>query len=149
MGSVNWYKKAQNINDLNKLKNIATQFRQQMVKCYDDDCLKSLCLPISRKLKEFLISKGFNTAIVVQGVFKVDNPDPSVMDDWRKEDFESPEEMEEASYTPLHYWVEINNIIIDITADQFNDELDSPVSPVEIGTYEQLERYTPIHKDWI
>jgi len=57
--------------------------------------------------------------------------------------------MEEATYTPLHYWVEVNDIIIDITADQFNDELDYPISPVEIGTYSDLERYTSINKDWI
>jgi hypothetical protein len=141
-----WYKTA---IDTNKLTQLATQFRKQMVKCYNDECLKSLCLPISRKLKDFLISKGFNTAIVVQGVFRVDNPDTEATADWDPKDFESPEEMEEATYTPLHYWVEVNDIIIDITANQFNDELDEPVSPVEIGTYSDLERYTAIHKDWI
>jgi hypothetical protein len=143
---MSWYKLAV---DINKLTQLATQFRKQMVKCYNDECLRSLCLPISRKLKDFLVSKGFNTAIVVQGVFKVDNPAPEATKDWDTKDFESPEEMEKATYTPLHYWVEINDIIIDITADQFNDELNNTVSPVEIGSYSDLERYTTIHKDWI
>ena len=143
---MNWYKISTNTQKLNEL---ATQFRKQMVKCYDDECLKNLCLPISRKLKEFLVSKGFNNAIVVQGVFKVDNPDIDAYSEWDINDFENEEEMESATYTPLHYWVEVNNIIINITASQFNDELDYPVEPVEIGTYQDMERYTPIHKDWI
>jgi len=143
---MNWYKIA---IDINKLTQLATQFRKQMVKCYDDECLKSLCLPISRKLKEFLISKGFNTAIVVQGTFRIDNPDLTATEDWEVKDFESSEEMEELKYTPLHYWVEVDNIIVDITADQFNDELDEPVSSIEIGTYSDLGKYIAIHKDWI
>jgi len=64
--------------------------------------------------------------------------------------------MEEATYTPLHYWVEVlispnenENLIVDITASQFNDEIDMPQNPIEIGTYDELTRYTPIHKDWI
>jgi len=67
---MNWYKKAINLTQITQITQLATQFRKQMVKYYDDESLKALCLPISRKLKEFLVSKGFNTAIVVQGVFK-------------------------------------------------------------------------------
>lgn len=141
-----WYKIAQNINQLTQ---IATQFRKAQVKCYDDQCLKNLCLPMSRKLKNLLISKGFNTAIVTQGVFKIDKPNPEAIAELDPNDFNNTEDFEEAKYTPLHYWVEINNIIIDVTASQFNDELDEPVNPIEIGTYEELERYTPIAKDWI
>lgn len=146
---LNWYKVSK--IDVNKLTQLATQFRKQMVEyyCDDDECLRSLCLQVSRKLKEFLILNGFNTAIVVQGVFRVDNPDPSAYSEWDTRDFESEEEMQEATYTPLHYWVEVNDIIVDITADQFNDELDDPVTAVEIGTYGNLSRYTPINKDWI
>lgn len=139
------YKISQNLQSLTQ---IATQFRKQMIKCYDDECLRSLCLPVSRKLKEYLISKGYD-AIVVQGVFTVDNPDPEATQEWDINDFESQEEMEDATYHPLHYWVEIRDLIIDITADQFNDELDEPVPPINIGTYQELERYKAIHKDWI
>jgi hypothetical protein len=105
---MNWYKKS-NIQNLSK---IATQFRSQMVKCYDDDCLKALCLQVSRKLKEYLITKGYD-ATVVQGVFRIDNPDPEALAEMDTKDW-TEQEIEEAQYTPLHYWVEINNLIIDV-----------------------------------
>lgn len=139
------HKTSANINQLNQ---IATQFRQQQVKCYDDECLRNKCLPISRKLKALLLSKGFNTAIVTQGIFKVDNPNPEAIAELDPKGL-TKEEFEESKYTPLHYWVEVNNVIIDVTASQFNDELESPMNPIEIGTYEELERYVPIHKDYI
>jgi len=130
------------------IQQIALEVRKNMVKCYDDECLKTYCLPASRLLKSELIKSGYD-ATVTQGVFRVDNPDPSATEDWDPKDFENEEEMQEATYTPLHYWVEVGNTIIDITASQFNDELDDPVSPIEIGTYASLERYTPIAKDFI
>jgi hypothetical protein len=142
---MSWYKTA--IRQKN-IKQIAQEVRISMVKCYNDNCLKALCLPVSRKLKEALLRNGYD-AIVVQGVFTVDNPDPEAYADWDANDFENEDQMEEAKYTPLHYWVEVGNTIIDLTADQFNDELDAPVSSIQIGTYAALGRYTPIHKDWI
>jgi hypothetical protein len=52
-------------------------------------------------------------------------------------------------HNPLHYWVEVNrNIIVDITASQFNDELDIPVEPILIGTHEELWQYTSLRRDW-
>jgi len=141
---MNWYK----TSGRKTIPQIAQYVRSNLIKCYDDECLRSLCLPVSRQLKTELVKNGYD-AIVVQGVFRVDNPDPTASDDWDPSDFENEEEMESAKYTPLHYWVEVNNMIVDLTANQFNDELSEPVSPIEIGSYADLERYTPIHRDWI
>ena len=143
----NWYKLSQKLQRPT-IEQIAVNVRKNMVKCYDDDCLKALCLPVSRKLKEELIRNGYD-AIVVQGVFKIDLPNEEYFEDWDVEDFKNEQEMEEAKYTPLHYWVEVKDIIIDITASQFNDELDEPVDAIQIGSYADLERYIPIHKGWI
>jgi len=145
---MNWYKISKKIINI---KNIANNIRKSQVKCYggDDECLKATCLPSSRTLKDALIKNGYD-AIVVQGVFRVDNPDPTLTEEWDVNDFENEEEMEEAKYTPLHYWVEVDNLVVDITADQFNDELEEDLmDPITIGTYSELERYIPIHKDWI
>jgi hypothetical protein len=149
----NWYKIAQN---LSKIQAIAKKVYQQMSLDEDDETLKSLCLPAARKVTAELNKENINS-IVVQGTFTIDDPDFSVYEEWDVEDFGGDEEMmEQAIYTPLHYWAEVlmsrdesQNIIVDITASQFNDELNSPVQPIIIGTYAQLPRYTPITKDWI
>jgi hypothetical protein len=139
---MNWYKKSQLT-----IQSIAQKVRSTLT-CDSDDCLKAYCLPASRKLKSELVKNGYD-AIVVQGVFTVDNPDPSASEDWDIKDFGSEEEMESAKYTPLHYWVEVNGLIVDITASQFNDELDESVRDILIGTYEELDRYRVIVRDWV
>lgn len=149
---MSWYKISQ---DLSKIQGIAAKVRSGMA-TNDDDALQAMCLPASRKVVEELGRQGIN-AIVVQGTFTIDNPDPSASEDWDIEDFMGDEEMmEQATYTPLHYWAEVlispnenENLVVDITASQFNDELDSPVPAIQIGTYSQLGRYTPIQRDWI
>jgi len=149
----NWYKISQN---LSQLKTLALQYRQQITQGNnDDDFLREQCNKISQSFKRFLISKGIQ-ATITRGVFKIDNPpeysedlnNQNNTEDWGDDVYESEEERIEASYYPLHYWVEVNNIIIDLTANQFNDELNSPVSSIEIGTYADLKRYTPITKDY-
>ena len=153
---MNWYKIAQiaqNFQELGKLRQLATQFRLEQVKSNSDEYLRERCLPTSRDLTKLLISNGYNTAIVTQGLFRCDRPSPYVSANWKVEDFWTKELMEEAKYTPLHYWVEVlmngSDIIVDLTATQFNDELDAPVSAVEIGTYSDLGRYKAIQKDYI
>lgn len=151
---ISWYKIAQSNPLISKILPIAQSTRASLADADDDD-LKTYCLPASRALSKKLNEQNIR-AIVVQGVFKVDFPDPSASSNWDVNDFENEEEMEEATYTPLHYWVEVlispnenKNLIIDITASQFNDEIDVPQDSIEIGTYDELPRYTPIHKDWI
>jgi len=151
---ISWYKIAQSNPLMNKILPIAQSTRASLADADDDD-LKTYCLPASRALSKNLNEQNIR-AIVVQGVFRVDFPDSEATSDWDVNDFENEEEMEEATYTPLHYWVEVlispnenENLIVDITASQFNDEIDMPQDPIEIGTYDELTRYTPIHKDWI
>lgn len=136
------------------IQTIATEVRANQVKCYggDEDCLKATCLPSSRALKAELIKNGYE-AMVVQGTFYVENPDPSATEGWDINDFKDEEEMEDATHNPLHYWVEIigkENTIVDITADQFNNEIEGEtMGPITIGSHSSLGRYTVIHKDWI
>jgi len=141
---MNWYKTSQT----ETIEAIAQRVRAEMVTCYDDKCLKALCLPTSRALKKALIEAGYADAMVVQGVFKVDNPDPDSYTDWDVNDFENEEEMESDKYTPLHYWVEVRNQIVDLTGSQFQDEVDGSISEITIGAYQQMPRYIPIVKDW-
>ena len=156
-GSDKWYKTSKEVQSIEQ---IATQVRNSLMQD-DDDSLKSLCLPVSRHLAQVLINNGYVAANVVQGTFTIDNPDPSAYEGWDEKDFlgdsldedeameEGRENMESAKYTPLHYWVQINNIVIDITADQFNDELEEPMERVEIGDIVSLGRYTVITENWI
>jgi hypothetical protein len=133
------------------IEQIASELRNELTIDPDDDQITAMCLQVSRELKKRLISNGYE-AIVVQGVFEVDSPDVaySEMD---SDLFESEEEMEDAMHHPLHYWVEAfdgnENLIVDITADQFNDELESEeMPPVFIDSLDSI-RYTSIRKDWI
>jgi hypothetical protein len=162
-----WYKTAQ---DSISIEQIATRVRKSILRD-DDESLKSLCLPVSRHLAQILINNGYREANVVQGTFTVDEPDSTVTEEWNIDDFvpaeywteeyrsadgswseealEAGEEMmENATYTPLHYWVQLNNIVVDITADQFNDELETPVPEVMVGDINSLDRYTIIMEDF-
>jgi hypothetical protein len=154
-----WYKIAQ---EPPSVEQIATQVRNSLLRD-DDDSLKALCLPVSRHLAQILINNGYNAASVTQGTFTVDTPDIDAWSEMDAKDFlpaepmETEEEemqyaeqaMEAATYTPLHYWVQLNNMIIDITADQFNDELEDPVPEVIIGDISALgDRYTVTTENW-
>lgn len=130
------------------IQQIAKEVRDREVKSYNDEYLKEMCLRASRDLKGELIKNGYD-AVVVRGTFTVDNPDPSIIQKLDPNDFENKEEMEDAKYHLLHYWVEANGLIIDITASQFNDELNSKVQPIVIGTYSEQTRYMVIDGDWI
>ncbi len=108
-----------------------------------------MCLPISEALRDELIKNGYTNAMVVQGEFLLDEPNPEYYDndnyDYKNDELISEEEirkLEEEKYKALHYWVEINGLIVDITASQFNDELTYDVMPpIVIDTYANLERY--------
>jgi hypothetical protein len=152
----NWYRTA---NDLSKIKSIAQSARSSLM--LSNDSLQAMCLPVSRHLAKILIDNGFKTAEVVQGTFTIDNPDEEAYNEWDVDDFlmgdvENEEDMgmayeamENAKYRPLHYWVMLNDIIVDITADQFNNELNEPVSGVIVDSINNLGRYTIISKDFV
>jgi len=106
----------------------------------------ALCLDYSRELQKKLVANGYN-AIVVQGTYLVDEPNISYTDE-SLEDLDE-EEQDTARHNPLHYWVEVDGTIVDITADQFSDEvIYDEIPPITIGSYEDYPRYIPIHKDW-
>ena len=142
----NWYKKAQRKN----IEQIARDVKDEEINYYGEDyeegeSLRAICLDVSQKLKQRLKQNGYK-AIVIQGTFTVDDPNPEYFPD----DFEGDEdEQDNMTYNPLHYWVEVDGIIVDLTATQFNDELIGDVmDPITIGSYEELGRYTPLRKDW-
>ena len=143
---MNWYKKSQ---QKETVQAIAFRVRSLLSSANSDD-LRAMCLDASKTLKQELIKSGYR-AVVVQGTFAIDISDPEMYSDWEEDDFEDEEQMNEAQYSPLHYWVELNdNTIIDITADQFNDEIESEVDymqPITIGTYSQFPRYKALRKN--
>ena len=140
---MNWYKTSQ--------KKTIEQIAQQVLKkelAYNDNDKESLrneCLPISVALKNELIKNGY-AATVVQGTFSVDNPGEIYYDEDMK--VIPKKERKEMMYTPLHYWVEVNGVIVDITATQFNDRIDDQMEPITIGAYSELNRYTPKSRGW-
>jgi len=127
----------------------------------EDDNLQGLCLQVSRHLAQVLINHGYKNAHVVQGTFTVDNPDPSAYEDWDVNDFigdsldkgeameQAYEAMEAAKYTPLHYWVMVNDLVIDITVKQFQDELDEEIDKVIIDKIGNVERYIVIAENYV
>lgn len=113
------------------------QIARDILRYYNYD-VKAMCLSISKSLRDELIKNGYGKAMVVAGEFYVDSPDESLWED----NLSNIEEGEEPNHMVLHYWVELNGKIIDITASQFNDELDNEKMPkIVIGTYDELSRY--------
>lgn len=120
--------------DFNKVYEIAKMVRDEILCEGDTDSTHGLCAYCSKELRTAL-AFHFIEAKIVKGTFAIDSPDPEYY----------PEEMEgcEEIYFPTHYWVEVDGYIVDITADQFNDEIDDePMPEVVIGKYEALERYS-------
>ena len=158
MDDKNWYRFSHGID---QIRNIAYRVRASLLRD-DEDSLATMCLPVSRHLAQILINNGYGGAHVVRGTFTIDEPDPSHYEDWDADDFigtedyeneganEDYEEMEAAKFTPLHYWVMVGNLVIDITADQFNDELEEPYEEVVVEPIGNVsDRYTIISENFI
>ena len=130
--------------DLKLIREIAGRVRAEMVS--EDEPPTARCLECARALVKEL-QRNKVRARVVSGTFAVDNPDPENYDEWNPNDFDSEDEMEDAKHHPLHYWAEIISrplLIVDISADQFNEELDDEIEhmePVVAGKYADLSRY--------
>jgi hypothetical protein len=88
------------------------------VSANDDESLKAMRLDVSRRLAERLTSAGYE-AKVVQGKFIIDEPDMDSYSDWDVNDFNDENDMTAAMFTPLHYWVETNGLIVDKASSQF------------------------------
>lgn len=99
--------------------------------------VRAMCFDATKALGSALKAAGFKPTRV-QGTFSIDEPDPEVTPD---EAFESGE-----AYTPIHHWIELDGVIVDVTASQFNDEIEDPMPDVVIGRPRDLGRYRPIKK---
>ncbi len=108
---------------------IAYEVREEVMG--DEPCSGGMCLDASEILVERLKELGYD-ANVVEGRFEIDFPDPAEIDYIG----------EEWAHTPTHYWVEIGGKILDVTADQYEDEVEGEVLPeIVFGTYEENLRY--------
>lgn len=98
------------------------------------------CLNCAVKVARALKREGLD-AHVVQGEFAVDVPDMILYSDWHVRDWPSEAAMEYAQYHPLHYWAEVDGLIVDASADQFASEVREEIPEIVIGKYEDLLRY--------
>jgi hypothetical protein len=127
-----------------KILEIAEEVRKELIEIYDSP--KAVCLEASRMLKKELKKNGFES-IIVQGTFTID--DPLEFDEF--DDFDEDEDNENCNhyiYDPLHYWIEINEEILDITADQFKEQVLDDIEEITFGKYSENTRYNAINKDW-
>lgn len=85
------------------------------------------CVELSLELCKELCCQGY-PAKTVQGIFRTDRK----YDKWG-----APQD----ACTAVHQWVEVNNLIVDATVEQFNDYLFEPVSTIVIGERSKLWRY--------
>lgn len=86
------------------------------------------CYEVSTFLFHYLKKLGYKPKLI-KGTFLTDLP----------YDYREKKEGGEA----LHYWIEIEGLILDLTAEQFNDELEDDVMPgILIGTYRDFPQYT-------
>lgn len=111
--------------DLDAVRSIALQVRNEFIA--DGNDVDGGCVGLSEGLCSELARRGCD-ARTVRGTFRTDRPydrcgtqpDPCAA---------------------FHQWVEIDGLIVDATADQFNDYLDVKASQILVGTYEELRRY--------
>ena len=134
----NWYRTAEQRG----IPEFAKIVRDWAVKNFGaGEGLKEHCNRVSTELAKFLNRKGYPSAVVIFGAYTVDNPDPEACQHMDEAMYFSKEDMEEGKKHPEHYWVEVEGNVVDITADQFNKELNQPAPPITIGTYASLPRY--------
>lgn len=113
-----------------KVYRIAKGVRDHIMEC--ENAVEAMCGIWSVEAAKKLKSAGFSVQRV-QGVYEVDFPD---------EDEEGNER-----YQLPHHWLEVDGLVVDGTASQFEDWIDDePPADVVIGTYDEEFRYTPIHR---
>jgi hypothetical protein len=114
---------------------IAAAVRESIIQEHGD--VQGMCLAASILLKRALSKMGYSSDVIA-GTFYVDQPDPMASDEY--------EEDEVDGHNAVHYWVLASGIIVDVTASQFNDELDGYELPdVYVGSYEDCSNYSPVN----
>lgn len=127
-------KKVASIKNETIIMQIASNVRKKLVYELDSENLNSFCLEAANELRAELQKKGIK-AIVVQGTFEVDN---GIIED----------DFEEELFQPLHYWVEVQGKVLDITGSQFQEFVNEDLPEIAFGNYNNLYRYNPIRKGW-
>lgn len=95
-----------------------------------------MCLPASLALQARLRAAGLDASLA-RGTFAIDFPDPEAY----ASDSDEPPAW---AYTPVHYWVMVDDVICDITGGQFADECDEEISAVTVTAADRFAagRYT-------
>lgn len=132
--------------DLEIIEDVAGQVREQLIRKRKGakNPTANRCYEGSLKIYERLQEEGFEPKLVVGKVI-VDEPNMDKV--WAEYTDDQLQDMEGEAFCnimcrPLHYWVEVDGLIIDVTGDQFNDELTTDhVAKVVIDPYEAQPRY--------
>lgn len=102
-----------------ELYKLASEFRNILEKEYDFEdstrCFQGLCQNIIKDFVEFLKSKGISNSKRVEGYYR------NVSDEFLNYTDEYVDE-EDWDNTWKHWWVQVDNYILDVTADQFHPE---------------------------
>lgn len=121
------------MNDtLEKVYIIAKEIREQTQLEMGTDCMSGLCKYCSKQIQKILTLEGIRTKLI-NGSFRIDKPEII---------FKSSSYVSGELFFPSHYWLEFKGFIIDITADQFNNELNKNyMNEIIIGRYSDFPRY--------
>ncbi len=133
----NWYKLSARLSPLERIAKETRRYILTQIPSLDNECLRA-----SRHLAQVLIDNGYNSANVVKGVFKTDKPDLEAYEEWKDDVELDDNDSESAKFTAVHYWVQVDGLVVDITASQYNRFMNSPISDVTIGNIDSLDRYT-------
>lgn len=128
------------------IEDVAEQVREQLVRKRkgSKNPTANQCYEASLKIYERLQGEGFDPKLIVGKVI-VDEPNMDKV--WAEYTDDQLQDLERGAFCnimcrPLHYWIEVDGLIIDATGDQFNDELTTDqVSEVVIDPYEAQPRY--------
>lgn len=123
------------LRQLRQVEEIAKAVHEDVISCAGDTT--GMCYGAAKILLRELKKAGFSP-LRVRGTFEVDEPNPEITPD---EAFESGE-----AYTPTHHWVELEGLIVDVTATQFNSEIEEPMPDIVIGMPQELGRYRALKK---
>ncbi len=132
--------------DLVIIEDIAEQVREQLIRKRKGkkNPTANQCYEASLKIYEKLQDEGFEPKLIAGKVI-VDEPNMNKV--WAEYTDDQLKDMKREDFCnimcrPLHYWIEVDGLIIDATGDQFNDELTTDqVSEVVIDPYEAQPRY--------
>jgi hypothetical protein len=128
------------------IKDIANEERKKAIGVFSENGLGSNCHKVSKELKRALLQNGYETATIIRGNFKTDKPvKGEEIGQINKTLYDTEEQEQDVLYRLEHYWVNVDGLIVDITATQFNDLMDSPLPPVIIDSQDN-PRYREIQE---